>query len=143
MTIATGMDDITFLDSVITELDRGWIRNEMCNDTGKCLVGAGTAVLGWRYLSEVEQETMYDLNGHDAFLDFIASQEKAEREAGARLYGLLLKDSVDFESDPEAAVIDDPELATEVMTSFNDDFSDYSELRPKLVAKLEELRSVE
>lgn len=136
--MTTTMTDLEFLRSVCDELDRGWIQGQMCNDYGKCLLGAGAAVMGVVYVNgQVKDRTMYEL----------------EAEAGRRLWHLLKDDFIqeidDSERNAEGVVWleDDIEFYNSFpgdgIVEFNDSVvQDYSTLRNILTAKIEELESV-
>lgn len=128
------MDDIAFLEEVIAELDRGWVTETMCDDTGKCLVGAGAVVLGHRYLSFEASEALAAQDS-ERWITYFQESGKKETEAGKRLFKLL-----SFEDTTEEGydLLDDEIVDT--VTTFNDSYTDYSELRPRLVAALNDLK---
>ena len=129
--MTTEIDDITFLKDVISVLDNGWITGTMCTNAGKCLVGAGAAVLGWQYVPAEELEEFFGQDDN-SWVAYNVGAEAKEREAATRLHGLLGLRDDDVRDFNEYYVED---FVDEVI-ELNDSKTSYSELRPLLVEKL-------
>jgi len=125
------MTDIEFLTAVLEELDRGWITGQMCDRAGrKCLVGAGSAVLGFDFNELQAKRVAWEshLIPYWEFHDYQIFADQYHEVAGERLFKLL-----------ELEIVDESDGLTYTVTLFNDDFEYFDELRPQLVDAIAKL----
>jgi hypothetical protein len=88
--------DVEFVEGIIGILDHGWAIGSMCTPDGrKCLVGAGTALLGYDYLRN--PETLSESH------ELVNVQMELQREVSLRLAKLLDIDVI-YDPDPVSTI---------------------------------------
>lgn len=131
ITIDNSIDDISFLERVIVDLDDGWTVGTMCSSDGKkCLVGAGAEAIGMNYqhINAIASAAMKMEDWDEAgVVDRLTRDiENVVAERFLSLYPELI--------DPDRSRVG-------MVTTFNDEeISSYAALRRMLTEKLEELK---
>ena len=138
------LTDIEFLEEIVRDLDAGWTTGAMCDDTGKCLVGAGAAALGLdygavHYSYNALQNGKIDRVSNRVFISEFDEKVRAmEFKSAARLLDLIgpyIGYTINYDSLTQSDII-------KLMTEFNDSVvSGYPQLRKVLTDKIEELRA--
>lgn len=149
------LSDVEFLEEIVAELDGGWTTGSMCDDTGKCLVGAGAAALGLNYEVVYSQRCDFDDSSgliQDrsfiiAFSEKIRGMEFASAKRLIKLIGVEMGLSRFFLDAANDDAYDPGHVGKGdvigAVTSFNDGtVPDYLALRRILTDKIKELRGI-
>ncbi len=149
MTTYKVLTDKQFIEEIIQELDAGWVQGSMCDDHGKCLVGAGAAVLGFDYSGWLIFEEMYSAGKAVWDAKWSAFKFKFEGESETRLQELFEKyvpEALTVKYNDAGDVVDegDEDMVVEEevcnIVDFNDGDVDYvTDIRPKLIEILEKV----
>lgn len=154
------LSDAELLSAVIGELDQGWTQGRMCSKDGrKCLVGAGAAVLNPSYINDTHllwdwrtSPTAERMSPEEyrALASRLVYSEEFAAERLAKILGLEFDDEI---HDDWMEVVTTFNDNIELSNHTDDDCDEFgyvqskfetetylSFLRPRLVAKLEELQ---